>query len=260
MDTTRTLKNKVIKEKKFFYLTVLHTPDVENLNKSVQISERETFVGREADFAGCIKISDSMTSRRHASIRLSHGKLHIADLSSKNGTYVNGQKIAECALGHNDIIRIGNSILYISSLDINIPPPLPVDIDIIGRSPALRLAVEKSMNAARTAHPVLITGESGTGKELFAHFMHKISNRRGQFVPINCASIPENLVESTLFGHRKGAFTGAATDSSGYFQSANRGTLFLDEVAELPFEQQAKLLRALENCEIIPVGMSAPVK
>ncbi len=127
--------------------------------------------------------------------------------------------------------------------------------DIIGKSVAIQEVYERSLNAAATNASVIIYGESGTGKELVAKAIHRISNRsQSNFVAVNCAAIPETLVESEFFGYKKGAFTGANTDKEGYLDKANDGTLFLDEVGELGMNLQAKLLRAIEGGGYLPVG------
>ena len=127
--------------------------------------------------------------------------------------------------------------------------------DIIGKSVAIQEIYERSLNAAATNANVIIYGESGTGKELVAKAIHRLSNRsQNNFVPVNCAAIPENLIESEFFGYKKGAFTGANSDKQGYLDKANGGTLFLDEVGELGLNIQAKLLRAIEGGGYTPVG------
>jgi transcriptional regulator with AAA-type ATPase domain len=134
------------------------------------------------------------------------------------------------------------------------------EIGIVGKHPAIQRAIEVvAMVAPQTSVPVLILGETGTGKELFARLVHKLSGRPSdRFVPVNCASIPEDLAESMLFGHRKGAFTGASEDRSGLFDRADGGTLFLDEIGELSTQIQSKLLRALEENVVEPVGAEQP--
>ncbi|MCB2147882.1 MAG: sigma-54 dependent transcriptional regulator [Deltaproteobacteria bacterium] len=127
--------------------------------------------------------------------------------------------------------------------------------NMVGRSPAIQAVFSMALKVARFDSTVLITGESGTGKELVAQGIHRESDRRsGPMVPVNCASIPENLLESELFGHVKGAFTGADRDKKGLFEVAEEGTLFLDEIGDIPVSLQPKLLRVLQESEIRPVG------
>lgn len=129
--------------------------------------------------------------------------------------------------------------------------------DLIGKSPAMQEVYELILDAAATSANVIIHGESGTGKELVARAIHEMSNRSTEaFVPVNCAAIPENLLESEFFGHKKGAFSGAHASKRGYLDLADRGTLFLDEVGELSLSLQAKLLRAIEGGGYSPVGES----
>ena len=133
--------------------------------------------------------------------------------------------------------------------------------DLITRAPEMDRVIELGRRASQSNIPVLIEGESGVGKELVARAIQGESERAGKpFVPVNCGAIPENLVESILFGHEKGSFTGAHGKRMGKFQEANGGTLFLDEVGELPPEAQVKLLRALQDGEIDPVGAKQPIK
>ncbi|MBQ9547056.1 MAG: sigma-54-dependent Fis family transcriptional regulator [Bacteroidales bacterium] len=132
---------------------------------------------------------------------------------------------------------------------------------IIGNNSKLNLAIENAVKAAPTDLTVLVSGESGVGKDIFARMIHEYSNRsKKNLVAVNCGAFPEGIIESALFGHIKGAFTGADHDSKGYFREADGGTIFLDEVGELPLPMQVKLLRVLQNGEIIPVGESKPQK
>ena len=133
--------------------------------------------------------------------------------------------------------------------------------DMIAGARSMRPVLRMGERAAQSNIPVLITGESGVGKELIARAIQGASNRAGRpFITVNCGAIPDNLVESILFGHKKGAFTGATTDHDGKFKEADGGTLFLDEVGELPLEMQVKLLRVLQESEVDPVGSKRPVK
>ena len=128
---------------------------------------------------------------------------------------------------------------------------------IIGNAPALNYAIQVAAQVAATDLTVLITGESGSGKESFSKIIHQLSARKhGQFIAINCGAIPEGTIDSELFGHEKGAFTGAVDSRKGYFEVTDGGTIFLDEIAELPLGTQARLLRVLENREFIRVGSS----
>lgn len=133
--------------------------------------------------------------------------------------------------------------------------------DIIGNDPKLIQAINKAIQVAPTELSILVTGESGVGKEVFARMIHDNSGRKHKkLVSVNCGAIPEGTIESELFGHVKGSFTGAEKDRKGYFEEADGGTIFLDEVGELPLAMQVKLLRVLENGEIIPVGSSSSRK
>ncbi len=133
--------------------------------------------------------------------------------------------------------------------------------EIIGNSPALNRALEVALQVAPTNLSVLITGESGTGKEAFSKIIHNLSTRKhGPFIAVNCGAIPEGTIDSELFGHEKGSFTGATDSRKGYFEVVNGGTIFLDEVAELPLQTQVRLLRVLETGEFIRVGSSKTQK
>ena len=133
--------------------------------------------------------------------------------------------------------------------------------DLVGTSPAMRMVKSLGTRAAKSTIPVLITGESGVGKEVIARALHGVSDRAGKpFVAVNCGALPANLVESILFGHEKGSFTGASDKHLGKFMEANGGTLFLDEIGELPLDMQVKLLRVLQEGEVDPVGAKRAVK
>ena len=132
---------------------------------------------------------------------------------------------------------------------------------VIGNSPLLNRALEVAMQVAPTDISVLVTGESGTGKEIIPQVIHHLSARKhGSYIAVNCGAIPEGTIDSELFGHEKGAFTGASGSRKGYFEEADNGTIFLDEVAELPMQTQVRLLRVLETGEFIRVGSSKVIK
>ena len=131
---------------------------------------------------------------------------------------------------------------------------------MLGQSVPMRQLMSLIERVASADVPVLITGESGTGKEVTAQLIHKLSSRRdGPYVAVNCAAIPEPLIESHLFGHEKGAFTGADRRQQGFFESANGGTILLDEITEMRCETQAKLLRAIEERRVLPVGSTKEI-
>ena len=142
-----------------------------------------------------------------------------------------------------------------------LPPESPAFSTIVHRCDSMKRVVAMAHRLALRDVPVLIQGESGTGKELFARAIHQASARNGRpFIAVNCGAIPEELIDSELFGHEKGAFTGATSTRAGHFESADKGTLFLDEIGELPLASQVRLLRVLQEREVTRVGASAPRK
>jgi transcriptional regulator with GAF, ATPase, and Fis domain len=191
-----------------------------------------------------------------------YGAVQIIDTSPETSTL----NLDEAYLDHiQDLVNIGstslaNAIFYNNSLKeadalrqtLNIIRSEGV---ILGQSPAFLKVLERIRSYAATDYPVLITGESGTGKELAANRIHELSNRRDKpFLVQNCSAIPENLLESELFGHRKGAFSGAIENKVGLFEAADGGTVFLDEIGDMPLSLQARILRVIQNSEIKPVG------
>jgi transcriptional regulator with GAF, ATPase, and Fis domain len=217
-------------------------------------------IGREGHVAGPLALPDSEISRHHATIERVDGAWTIADQGSRNGTFVDGRRVERAPLADGTVVRVGRTLLVHAAAELRsderLPPP-PRDSRLVGDSiPALRVQAEIEL-VARQALPVLILGDTGVGKELVAGEIHRRSGRAGRFVAINCAAIAPELAESELFGHVAGAFTGASRSAEGVFVAAHGGTLFLDEVGELPSALQAKLLRALANGEVRPVGASA---
>lgn len=148
----------------------------------------------------------------------------------------------------------------LARLSAGLPEEAPGFSDIIHRSPVMRRVIEKAQKVAPRSVPILIEGESGTGKEMLARAIHRAGPRRDNaFIAVNCGAISHELAESELFGHKKGAFTGATTDRAGYFEAASGGTLFLDEIGELSLELQVKLLRVLQERQVVRVGTTTPV-
>jgi len=223
-----------------------------------RLSEERIVLGR--DEACQVRLPGKETSRQHAEIRRD-GPLHIVkDLGSRNGVFVDGTQTNEAPLALDQILRLGEWIGVVIELAQDGADPDPVfgllAANLAG-GPVLRPVLEQGRKAATSTLPTVILGETGTGKEGLARAMHDWSGREGPFVAVNCAALVPTLAEAELFGYRRGAFTGADRASPGFFRAAQGGTLLLDEVADLPESVQAKLLRALEQHEISPLGESA---
>ena len=201
-------------------------------------------------------LDDPYTSARHATIRMARDGVVVEDLGSKNGTWVDGVAVERAWARMGAVLRFGRvSMRVVCSHTMPAAHDDPSDERVVGHSDALREMLRTLERAARVRSPVLLRGETGTGKEMAARVIHRASERQRQpFVAINCGAIPESLAESELFGHVRGAFTGAHRDRQGAFSRADGGTLLLDEVAELPLMVQAKLLRVLETRRVLPVG------
>jgi DNA-binding NtrC family response regulator len=181
------------------------------------------------------------------------GGLVLRDRQSRNGTYVNGTRVLESQVESGARIVVGGTALALVGMERR--GHVTSRVKLIGKAPIFREAIELTLRAARTSSSALLLGESGTGKELFARLVHDASSRSsGPFVAVNCGAIPTELVESTLFGHEKGSFTGATEKRIGCFEQADGGTLFLDEIGELPRAQQPRLLRVLETRRVRRVG------
>jgi transcriptional regulator with PAS, ATPase and Fis domain len=179
--------------------------------------------------------------------------LVVRDRASRNGTYVNGIPVEAAVLRPGSLIVVGKTTL-VAVAEAGRRRRSAYE-QLRGSDPGFRRAVEIAMRAAQTDCSVLIVGETGTGKDLLARAIHEASSRAvGPYVPVNCGAIPRELIGSELFGHERGAFTGAINDRDGYFVEANAGTLFLDELAELPLEQQPHLLRVLETHSVRRIG------
>jgi transcriptional regulator with PAS, ATPase and Fis domain len=242
-----------------------------------------TTLGR--DQTSDYQIHDAAMSRRHCTIDRRDNAWVVVDLDSRNGTMVNGVPVRAHALADGDQIRAGDSVFLFAAgtprrdappvesttgAAIVLDPPSGGQVtftsdeqirhDLVGQSPAMADVLVRIGRAARVDSTVLIQGESGTGKELIARAIHANSSRAAApFVAINCAAIPDGLLESELFGHERGAFTGALAQKRGRLELAAGGTVFFDEVTELTVSLQAKLLRALQERQIDRVGGSKPI-
>jgi transcriptional regulator with GAF, ATPase, and Fis domain len=211
-----------------------------------------------------VQLTDAKVSGLHCEIRLDERGYRLRDLDSTNGSYVGGLRINDVYIQPGTQISVGGSRLRFEPLGETVEVELS-DRDrfgsMIGRSVKMRELFAKLEKLAPSDATVLITGETGVGKELVAESLHELSPRiQGPFVVLDCGSIPANLIESELFGHERGAFTGATNSYVGAFERAHDGTVFLDEIGELPLALQPKLLRVLESHEVRRIGSSKTVQ
>jgi DNA-binding NtrC family response regulator len=240
-------------------LTVVHPQE---LRRVIALDEAPRTIGRQAEPPLGTSVPHRTVSRRHLELRWdATAARHLArDLGSRNGSALFGQALGSMpqVLEDNAVLRFGDVVAVYERRRGPIVEPPTVDADAIpGDALAiveLRAAVAR---AARDPSPALLIGESGAGKERCAAELHRLSRRRGAYVTLNCAALSPQLIESQLFGHQRGAFTGANQAQVGLFRAADGGTLFLDEIGELPLDLQPKLLRAIESGEILPLGTTS---
>jgi transcriptional regulator with GAF, ATPase, and Fis domain len=230
--------------------------------KTVVLPGPEARVGSGPDCD--LVIGDPTVSRHHFTIRVEREAVRITDNASRNGTAVDGLWLLDGFARPDSSIAIGNTTLSLRLLDDTVELPLSSKTrygPLLGRSVAMRRLFAVLERVAPTETTVLIEGETGTGKELVAEALHEGSRRADKpFVVFDCSAVSSQLIESELFGHVRGAFTGAVADRVGAFEAAHGGTLFLDEIGELPLDLQPKLLRALERLEIRRVGTHQPIR
>ena len=213
-----------------------------------------------------LSVADGWMSSRHAVLRRSGERWILEDAGSRNGTFVNGQQIQRAVLKDGDLLELGHTLLsYREAVPRTSEDTADLDAASLQGptptfSPALAAEMGRIGTIARSNVSVVIQGETGSGKEVAARAMHVLSGRPGAFVAVNCGGIARTLVETELFGYRKGAFSGADEDRPGLMRTADKGTLFLDEIADLPAGAQAAVLRALQESEVHPVGATRPVK
>lgn len=203
-----------------------------------------------------IVIDDPFVSREHCALIVDDQRLHLEDCKSTNGTYVNGVRVERAILPSYGQFTIGKTaIIFSDRCALELPSGGAPQRNIIGESSAMRAIFSLVERVAASLATVLLSGESGTGKEVVARLLHQQSPRAERpFVTINCGALPATLIEGLLFGHERGAFTGAIEQTAGLFEQAEGGSLFLDEIGEMPLELQAKLLRVLEERKVRRLG------
>jgi DNA-binding NtrC family response regulator len=203
-------------------------------------------------------LTDPTVSRQHFEIELVPQGYAIRDLDSLNGLYAEDLRIHEIVVTKGLQLALGETRIKLTPLDDTVDLPLPRETrcgPLVGRSPTMRRVFELVRKVGPTDATVLLTGESGTGKEVAARAVHEHSRRAGgPFVVVDCAGLPPTLIESELYGHERGAFTGAERARVGAFEAATGGTLFLDEIGELPLELQTRLLGVIERRQVQPLG------
>jgi transcriptional regulator with GAF, ATPase, and Fis domain len=254
-------------------LVLLYAANFEQLSPAYVFVTSELTIGRDASNLICVP--EQAVSRQHARIyaredaALGRERWFLQDLGSRNGTMVDGGYITEIELEPNHEIRVGDAIFKFVEQDVEKCVAYRIDgrvagdrkarafTEIVGGAQIDHIAADIERIAGTELSSVIL-GETGTGKEVIARGIHRLSGRRGSLQAINCAAIPHNLLESELFGYRRGAFSGADRDKPGLIKLADHGTLFLDEIGDMPLDAQAKLLRVLQSREVFPLGATTP--
>lgn len=212
-----------------------------------------------------LELPDRKLSETHARLVRRSGSWRIQDQASTNGTFVNGCRMTEHVLSEGDTLVCGQTVMRFR---LDLPTPAhdtsaaegPAAMGLSTLLPALAFQLGSLARLAPTKLPILLLGDTGTGKEVLARAIHAASGRQGPFVAVNCGALASGLVEAQLFGHTRGAFSGAVRDEAGFVRTAARGTLFLDEVGDLPAGAQAALLRVLQEGEVTAVGNARSAK
>ena len=228
--------------------------------RTLELSEGRPVVlgtGRAAD----VRLTDRCVSSQHCSLAVAEGGVRVEDLGSTNGVHVAGARLGSALLTDDgSTFVIGRTSVTVRRQSDAAPSGAPHIPGLVGSSLPMRRVAEEIARHARSRQSVLLQGESGTGKDVVARALHVMSGRSGEYVPLNVGAVPDSLADAELFGHRRGAYTGAVTSRAGAFESAHRGTLFLDEVAELSPSAQVKLLRVVEDGSVRPIGGSHSVE
>ncbi len=222
---------------------------------------RASITGGRSD-VNDLALTDPSVSTTHFELVLRQGGVLLRDLGSTNGTWIGNARIVEAWIGVGTVFSPGQriEIELVHAEEVDVPISISDRFgDLLGESPAMREIFSILERSANASLDVLLHGETGTGKELAARAVHGASPRKSEpFVVLDCAALPRELAEATILGYKKGAFTGALEDSAGCFEEANGGTLFMDEIGELPLELQPKLLRVLDRREVQRIGEVRP--
>jgi transcriptional regulator with GAF, ATPase, and Fis domain len=248
-------------------LVLLYAPNFTQFQPAYAFDAPELIIGRDAQNAICVP--EQAVSRQHARISYQPSRWVVTDLGSRNGTMIDGAFIGEVELEPMHELRVGDSIFKF--VQDGAERYIRYRIDGVVSGARLARTVKTLVGGCQMDHiaadieriaptelSCVILGETGTGKEVVANELHRASGRKGTFQAVNCAAIPQNLLESELFGYRRGAFSGADRDKPGLIKLADGGTLLLDEIGDMPLEAQAKLLRVLQAHEVFPLGATTP--
>ncbi len=248
-------------------LVLLYGPNFTQFQPAYVFDAPELIIGRDPQNAICVP--EQAVSRQHARITYAHSRWIVTDLGSRNGTMIDGSFIGEVELEHLHELRVGDAIFKFVQDGAERYVRYRIDGEMSGSRHAKTIKAlvggcqmdhiaADIERIAPTELSCVILGETGTGKEVVANELHTRSGRKGSFQAVNCAAIPQNLLESELFGYRRGAFSGADRDKPGLIKLADGGTLLLDEIGDMPLEAQAKLLRVLQAHEVFPLGATNP--
>jgi two-component system response regulator GlrR len=242
-----------------FELSVIEGPDA---GTTLASSSERLVIGTD-DTAGLV-LHDAAVSHLHCELVAGIERVVLRDLGSKNGTTIDGVDVFHAALAPTAVIGVGRSRIRFAIAGGEVPLPMSARTSlgiVVGASPVMRRVFAQLERAAASDASVLLEGETGTGKEAAAESIHRESARKnGPFLVLDCGAIPRELLESELFGHDKGAFTGATSAREGIFEAASGGSILLDEIGELPIDLQPKLLGVLERRELRRVGGTTPIK
>ncbi|MBI5537270.1 MAG: sigma 54-dependent Fis family transcriptional regulator [Deltaproteobacteria bacterium] len=239
-----------------YQLTVVHGPDVGATFAVDGHMERSRLYLGHGPLCD-LRLNDPRVSRRHATLQAEPQGLRYTDLGSTNGSQVNGVTVLDALLQGGETLQIGSTVLkvqQVAAFEVQLPKELCFG-KLHGASPEMRRLYPLFQKLADSDLPVVVEGETGTGKEVLAEAIHEAGARaQGPFVVFDCTAVPSSLIEASLFGHERGAFTGAVAARRGLFEEAHGGTLFIDEIGDLELSLQAKLLRAVDKASIRRIG------